>query len=89
MQEDDDLLDRMNKVKAVADKFACLEAPVRNKNTVMTLLEILLPSYRHMITGLEMMSIKELTVEYMMACFIHEMLTRKDKESQDDDDIIK
>jgi hypothetical protein len=62
--------------------------PIRNEDIVMTLLEILSPSYEHMMTGLETMPIKELTMKYVMTCFIHEMSTRNDKEPQDDDDDI-
>lgn len=65
MQEDDDLLDRINKVKAIAYQFVCLKVPVRNEDIVMTLLEILSPSYERMMIGLKIMPIKELTLKYM------------------------
>jgi hypothetical protein len=45
MQEGEDLLDHINKVKALADQLACLEVPVRDEDVVMTLLESLPPSY--------------------------------------------
>jgi hypothetical protein len=44
MQEGEDLLDHINKVKALADQLACLEVPVRDEDVVMTLLEILFVS---------------------------------------------
>ncbi len=47
MQEGADLLDHINKVKALADQLACLEVPVRDEDVVMTLLESLPPSYEH------------------------------------------
>jgi gluconate kinase len=44
MQEGEDLLDHINKVKALADQLACLEVPVRDEDVVMTLLQSLPPS---------------------------------------------
>jgi hypothetical protein len=48
MQEGEDLLDHINKVKALADQLACLEVPVRDEDVVMTLLENLPPSYEYL-----------------------------------------
>jgi hypothetical protein len=45
MQEGEDVLDHINHVKALADQLACMEVPVRDEDTVMTLLESLPPSY--------------------------------------------
>jgi hypothetical protein len=42
MQEGEDLLDHINRVKALAHQLACLEVPVRDEDVVMTLLESLL-----------------------------------------------
>jgi hypothetical protein len=39
MQEGEDLLDHINKVKALMDQLACLEVLVRDEDVVMTLLK--------------------------------------------------
>ncbi len=85
MQESDDLLDHINKVKALADQLACLEVPVRDEDIVMTLLESLPASYEYLITALETMPMKELTMEYVTARLMHEVSKRKEKEPQGDD----
>jgi len=51
MQEDEDMLDHINKVKGLTDQLACLEVPVTNGDVVMTLLENLLVSYVYLIYG--------------------------------------
>ena len=43
MEQGDDLLDPINKVKALADQLACLKVPMRNEDVVMTLFESLSP----------------------------------------------
>ena len=85
MDEGDDLLDHVNKVKALADQLACLEVPVREEDIVMTLLESLPASYEFLITALETMPMKELTMEYVTARLMHEMSKRKEKEPQGED----
>ena len=45
MQEDDDLLDHVRKVKALADQLVCLEVPVKDEDIIMTLFESLSASY--------------------------------------------
>lgn len=44
-KKNDDLLEHINKVKALANQLVCLEVPMRKKDVVMTLLENLVPSY--------------------------------------------
>ena len=66
----------MNKVKALADQLACLEVPVREEDIIMTLLESLPTWYEYLITTLETMPIRELTMEYRL---MHEMSKRKKK----------
>lgn len=48
----------------------------------MTLLESLPPSYEFLITALETRPIKELTMEFVSACLMHEMTKRKEGEAQ-------
>lgn len=47
----------------------------------MTLLESLLPSYKHLIVALEMMSIKELIINYMTTSLMHKISKRLQNES--------
>jgi hypothetical protein len=67
MQEEQDLLDHINKVKALADQLASLEVPVRDEDVVMTLLESLPPSYEYLITALETLLMQDLTMEFVTA----------------------
>ena len=73
MQEGDNLLDYVNKVKAFADQLVCLEVPVRDKDIVMTLFKSLPMSFEYLITIMETMSMKELKIDYVMARLMHEM----------------
>ena len=63
MQEGDDLLDHVNKVKVLMDQFVCLEVPTTDENIIMTLLESLPASYEYLITAMETMPMKELTMD--------------------------
>jgi hypothetical protein len=85
MQEGEDLLDHINKVKALADQLACLEVPVRDEDVVMTLLESLPPSYEYLITALETLPMKDLTMEFVTARLMHEVSKRREKDPQGDD----
>ncbi len=85
MQEGEDLLDHINKVKALVDQLACLEVPVRDEDVVMTLLESLPPSYEYLITTLETLPMQDLTMEFVTARLMHEVSKRKEKEPQGDD----
>ncbi len=85
MQEGEDLLDHINKVKALADQLACLEVLMRDEDVVMTLLESLPPSYEYLIIALETLPMKDLTMEFVTARLMHEVSKRKEKEPQGDD----
>ena len=52
---------------------------------VLTLLENLPTSYVYLITTMETMFMKELTIDYVTTHLLYEMLKRKKKEPQDDD----
>ena len=80
MQEGNNLLDHVNKVKVFADQLACLEVVVREEDIVMTLLESLLGSYKYLMTTLETTLMKKLTMEYVTTRLMHEMSKRKEKE---------
>ena len=65
MQKNDNLLDHTNKVKTFSDQLVCLEVFVKDKDIIITLLKILLALYEYLITALEMMPMKELTMDYV------------------------
>ena len=69
------LLDHINKVRALANQLVYLEIPVKNED-VMTLLERLSSSYEYLIATLETKQIMELTMKYVTARLMHEMLKR-------------
>ena len=80
MQEEDNMLDHVNKVKAFTDELACLEAPIMEGDVVMILLENLPPSYKLLIIALETRPMKELTLEFVIARLMHEVIKRKENE---------
>lgn len=55
------------------------------EDIIMTLLENLLTLYKYLITALEMMLMKELTMEYMMTHLMTKISNRKEKEPQGED----
>jgi hypothetical protein len=72
----------------IADQLACLEEPMQEKDIVMTLLESLPASYKYLITTLETMPMKDLTIEYVVARLMYEMSKRKEKEPQGKNTVI-
>lgn len=85
MQDGDDMLDHINKVKALADQLSCLDVPLRGEDVVMTLLQSLSDSYDYLIAALETRPIKELTLEYVKARLVNEVTKKKEKEAQGED----
>jgi hypothetical protein len=85
MDESDDILTHINKVKSLADQLTCLEVPMKDEDVVMTLLDSLPPSFEHLITALETRPMKELTLDFITARLMHEVSKRKEKEPQGDD----
>ena len=85
MEEGYDLLDYINKVKAFADQFLCLEVSVRNENVIMTLLESVPPSYEYLIIVLEVILTKELTMEYVTTRFMLEVSKAEENKSHYND----
>ena len=57
--------------------------PWKNEDVVMILLKNLLLSYKYLITALETMSIKELTMKYMMKCLMYKLLKKKRKKKKE------
>ena len=85
MQNIDDLLHHINKVEELADQLAYLEVPVKDKYIIIILLESLPTSFEYLITAMETMPMKELTMDYVTAHLMHEMSKCKEKEPQGED----
>jgi len=84
VQEGNDLLDRINKVKAFPNQVICLNVPVRSRHEdiVMTLLKSLSVSYEYLITTLETMPVKDVTMDYVTTHLMHKILKHNEKEPQ-------
>ena len=85
IDESDDILEHINKVKSLADQLTCLEVPMKDEDVIMNLLHSLSPSFDHLITMLEMRPMNELTLDFITARLMHEVSKRKEKEPQGDD----
>ncbi|MGH7974689.1 MAG: retrotransposon gag domain-containing protein, partial [bacterium] len=88
MQDGDDMLDHINKVKALADQLSCLDVPLRDEDVVMTLLQSLPDAYDYLIAALESRPIKDLTLEYVTARLMHEITKRKEKDPHHEDSAL-
>ena len=89
MDEDDDMLDHINKVKSLAGQLTYLEVLVKEEDVVMTLLENLCHSFDHLITALEMRLMKELMLDFITTCLMCEVFKREENKPQGDDVVMK
>ena len=78
MQELDDLLQYINKVKTLADQLEALDVPVMEGDIVMTILKSLPSSFRNVIVAMETKDIKDLILTYITLRLMHKV-TRKKK----------
>src|SRR5579875_1494527 len=81
MQESDDLLQHINKVKTLADQLEALDVAVTEGDIVMTLLESLPSSYENLIVAMETKDIKDLTLEYVTSRLMHEVARKKEHQT--------
>ena len=65
MDEGNDILDDINKVKSLADQFTCLELPMKEDDVIMTLLDCLPPWFDHLVIVLEMFLMKEFMLDFI------------------------
>ena len=82
MEEGADLLEHINNIKALADQLACLDVPMKEEDIVMTLLDSLPPSFEHLITALETLTLADLKMEFVVSRLMHEVSKRKEKGAQ-------
>lgn len=80
MQEGDFLLDHVNKVKTLACQLVCLEIHLRDEDIIKTLLESLPSSFENLIIIVEIMLMKELTMDYIIVHLMHKMLKCNENE---------
>lgn len=84
MDEGDDMLDHINKVKSLSDQLTYLEISMKEEDVFMILLDSLQPSFDNLITALGTCPILELTLGFITVRLMHEMSMRKVKEPQRD-----
>jgi hypothetical protein len=77
MQESDDLLQHINKVKTLADQLEALDVAVTKGDIVMTILESLPSSFENLIVAMETKDIKELTLTYVTSRLMNEVTRKK------------
>ncbi|KAG3137143.1 hypothetical protein PC128_g25792 [Phytophthora cactorum] len=78
MDEGDDVLEHINKVKTLAEQLDAVGAPVSEDDLVITLLASLSESYQFLITALESRA-DSLTWELVTARLLHENMERKEQ----------
>ena len=78
MEEEDDMLAYINKVKALADQLNGADVTISDRDIVMMLLESLPPSYEYLIVAMESSPIQELTLDYVTSRLLHELSRRKE-----------
>lgn len=72
------LLDHVKNVKVLTNQYVCLDVLVRDENIFMTLLKNLSLSYNNLITTLEMIPMKDLPIDCMIARLMHKILHHKE-----------
>ena len=82
MEEDDDMLAHINKVKALADELNGADVAINNGDIVVTLLESLPSSYEYLMIAMERSPIQELTLDYLTSRLLYELSRRKENESR-------
>ena len=78
MEEGDDVLEHINKIKTLAEQLDALGAPVNEDDLVITLLASLSESYAFLITALESRA-DSLSWELVTSRLVHEDLKRKEQ----------
>ena len=78
MEEGDDVLSHINKLKTLAEQLDAVGAPVSEDDLVITLLGSLSESYQFLITALESRS-DTLTWELVTSRLLHEDMKRKEQ----------
>ena len=81
VQESDDLLQYINKVKILANQLEALDVAVTEGDIVMTLLESLPSSFENLIVAKETKDLKELTLTYVTSRLMHEVTRKKENQN--------
>ncbi|KAG3230054.1 hypothetical protein PI124_g24847 [Phytophthora idaei] len=78
MEEGDDVLEHINKIKTLAEQLDAVGAPVSEDDLVITLLGNLSESYQFLITALESRA-DSLSWELVTSRLLHEDMKRKEQ----------
>ena len=65
IEEDDDMLAHINKVKALANQLDGVDVAIKGGNIVMTLFESLPSPYEYLIVAIDSRPIQEVTLNYV------------------------
>lgn len=79
MQEGDDLLNYIKKVKGFAEQLVALEKVMRNEDIVMVFFESLSALYQFLIIAMKTIPMKELTMDYVTTRLMDEMSKYNEK----------
>ena len=88
IKKGEDILYHIYHVKALADQLACIEVPVQDVDTVMTLLESLLPLYEYLITTLETKVREELTMDYVTTWLMYDVSKHKENDPRSENAVM-
>jgi hypothetical protein len=77
MQERDDMLVHINTMKTFADQLCSIKVNITDENVYMVFLMSLPPSFDNLITSLELMSIKDVDFQFIVARLVHEVSKKK------------
>ncbi len=77
------MLVHINTVKALADQLCSIKMNIMDEDVYMVLLMSLPPSFDNLVTSLELMSNKDVDLQFIIARLLHEMSKRKECESFD------
>jgi hypothetical protein len=81
MQEGDDMLVHINRVKALADQLRSIEMNIADEDVYMVLLMSLPPSFDNLVTSLESMSTKDVDLQFIVTRLLHKVSKRKECDS--------
>ncbi len=70
------MLAHINMVKALADQLRSIEVNIEDEDVYMVLLMSLPPSFDNLVTSLEIMSTKDVDLQFIVAQLLHEVSVR-------------
>ncbi len=83
MQEGDDMLVHINKVKALVDQLCSIEVNITDEDVYMVFFMSLPSSVDNLVTSLESMSTKDVDLQFIITRLLHEVSKKKECESSE------